>query len=329
MSGFSEQWLALREGADAAARAAALVPAIRPRDGRTAVVVDLGAGTGANLRWLAPRLACPSRWIAVDHDAALLARITARPFPEGTAVEPLALDLAQALDRVPFAQADLVTASALLDLVSEAWLERLAAACAAARVPVLFALTYDGRVAWTPRERGDETVRELVNRHQRGDKGFGPALGPAAAGRAAALFAARGYEVSSAASDWTLGPEEAALQSALVAGWLEAALEVAPAERAALADWAARRRAWIASGASRLAVGHVDLGGLPERRNAEDAEGRRENRSTSLRGDGSARALPAGAPCGAPAARLAVQRLTRPTRKPELCGAPRPLRPPR
>ena len=83
-SGFSAAWLALREPHDAAARAAELVGLLRTRSSDDAqrrrrrarcraTIVDLGAGSGANLRWLAPRLGGEQAWLLVDHDAALLA----------------------------------------------------------------------------------------------------------------------------------------------------------------------------------------------------------------------------------------------------------------
>jgi len=63
--GVDPRWLTLREGADAAGRAADLVDRVRAevvkaRRGRQAIVVhDLGCGTGSMLRWLAPH--CPAR----------------------------------------------------------------------------------------------------------------------------------------------------------------------------------------------------------------------------------------------------------------------------
>jgi hypothetical protein len=56
----------------------------------------------------------------------------------------------------------LVTASALLDLVSEPWLQALAVRCREHASAVLFALNYDGRIQCWPEEPGDEQVRELV-----------------------------------------------------------------------------------------------------------------------------------------------------------------------
>ena len=261
MSSFSAEWLALREPADAAARAAALLAPLRLPCDRTLTIVDLATGTGANLRWLAPRLRGKQRWVVVDHETALLDTLSTRPAPAGVEVEPIALDLARELAAVPCSGADLVTASALLDLVSADWLRRLAERCVADRTAVLFALTYDGRIAWEPREDRDERVRDLVNLHQRRDKGFGPALGPAAAETAASAFRAFGYELLTAASDWNLGPESGALQQALVEGWCAAASEIAPNERDALEAWRRRRGEWIERGQSRLVVGHVDIAG--------------------------------------------------------------------
>jgi SAM-dependent methyltransferase len=256
VTSFTAAWLSLREPADNAARSEALAAEFAGA-GR---IVDLASGTGANIRYLAPRLGGAPEWLAVDHDVRLLAALAP---PAGARVSTLRLDLAQALDELPLDGCDLVTASALFDLVSASWLRRLAARCAEARAGVLFALTYDGRIEWSPGEDGDERVRGHINRHQLGDKGFGPALGPGAAEAAVTAFGAVGYEIRTAPSDWKLGSESPALQAALIDGWSAVAAEIAPADGAALRDWARRRRAHVAAGASRLRLGHVDLGGRP------------------------------------------------------------------
>jgi SAM-dependent methyltransferase len=259
MASFTAGWLGLREPADAAARSEALAAGVAGSAGR---IVDLASGTGANIRYLAPRLGGAPQWLAVDLDPALLA---AAVWPAGASVATLQLDLARALDELPLAPGDLVTASALLDLVSGPWLQRLAARCAEARAGVLFALTYDGRIECSPAEPGDEPVRELVNRHQRRDTGFGPALGPAAATAAVDAFGALGYDMRVEPSDWDLGPGSAALQEALIDGWVAAAAELAPGESDALQRWGERRRSHVAAGRSRLRVGHRDVAGRARR----------------------------------------------------------------
>src|SRR4029078_10130503 len=98
---------------------------------------------------------------------------------------PVALYIARDLEAALEGPIDLVTASALLDLVSKTWLERLAAETVARSISVYATLSYDGRVELAPLDPFDASIVAAVNAHQRTDKGFGTALGPAAGGRAA------------------------------------------------------------------------------------------------------------------------------------------------
>ncbi len=75
MSGFSADWLALREPVDALARNQELTAQLiawRRQPGFLSVL-DLGSGTGANLRFLAPWLSDQQYWRLVDADPILLA----------------------------------------------------------------------------------------------------------------------------------------------------------------------------------------------------------------------------------------------------------------
>jgi hypothetical protein len=168
------------------------------------------------------------------------------------------------LDAPIFEGAHLVTAAALLDLASEAWIEGLVQRCRAAGAAVLFALSFDGRVECDPREPEDDMLISLVNRHQRTDKGFGPAAGPAAAEAAARHLARAGYDVRRAASDWVLGPQDAELQRQLVDGWAEAAAAVDPSQAPAIHGWRTRRLLHVVQERSTIRVGHEDLGALPQ-----------------------------------------------------------------
>lgn len=257
-------WLALREPFDAAARSDALVRAIAaalPRD-RPLKVVDLGAGRGSNARYLAGRLPQPQQWLLVDEDATLLADVGALTSDFET--RPMNLGL---LDPAIFEERHLVTASALLDLVSETWLRSLASHCRATGAAGLFALTYNGKSRCSPMEPEDEAVRELMNRHQRSnDKGFGRAAGPDAVDAAERCFAEVGYRVQRAPSDWTLPPEARELQRQLVEGWAEAATEIAPGQSPMIRSWRSRRHAHIDSGRSRIIVCHEDLAAWPPAR---------------------------------------------------------------
>jgi hypothetical protein len=273
MGDFSAAWLQLREPIDHRSRSAALTTRVLealPVD--ELGILDLACGTGSNLRYLRGQVlhfniqnaerekARPDPdWLLIDHDPSLIALVPAAPN-----VTTLQRDLAS-LDASLFEGRALVTGSALLDLVSHAWLRSLAARCRAHGSAALFALTYDGRMACEPGEPEDSLVRELVNRHQETDKGFGPALGPGAVSAAVDLFQAAGYDVRTAPSDWVLSCASApdALQEQLIDGWAEAAAAIAPDRAAMVAAWRRRRLDHVASGRSRLVVGHHDLAAIP------------------------------------------------------------------
>jgi hypothetical protein len=124
---------------------------------------------------------------------------------------------------------------------------------------LLFALSYDCRCRLEPSLPGDHEVIALVNRHQRGDKGFGPALGPDAAEIAASMSRRLGYRVRTSHSDWQIGPDEPAMQRALLDGWTQAALDMSPNAAAAVRTWRQMREQAIRAGRLQIGVGHVDL----------------------------------------------------------------------
>jgi hypothetical protein len=262
MGGFSAEWLQLREPCDTRSRSDELVRALCALlPSRPLQAVDLGSGTGANIRYMAPRLGGVQRWVTVDDDAALIEQQPVRL--DGASfhciVTSMQLHLGVDQQALPLSGAQLVTASALLDLVSAAWLQSLALRCAAQRAVVLFALNYDGRVECQPREPDDDWVIGLVNRHQLRDKGLGPALGPDATSFARDAFGAAGFQFRSRASDWLIEPDEQRLQRELIAGWIGAAREIAPSDAARIARWGQRRHAHVAAGTSRMRVGHQDF----------------------------------------------------------------------
>ncbi len=295
---FSADWLQQREPFDAIARDAVAqrlqlqdrLVALRPHAKAPWRVIDLACGTGANLRWLAPRLGGAQQWLVVDHDADLLAcwpeRLAAAggagvaPVGSSVAFEKILsfsgpgfdarivrqqADLMTALDTLPWHAADLVTASALLDLVGSVWLHRLVAVSAASGTAMLMSLNVDGRHVWSIEDPIDATVGRLFAEHQQRDKGLGPALGAAAVPALQRALAAAGYRVFTAASDWWLDsherPDAAALQRALIDGMAAAACEQSPASAPSVRAWRQRRRALAQE--SRLRVGHLDLLALP------------------------------------------------------------------
>jgi SAM-dependent methyltransferase len=255
--GFSAAWLDLREPADHAARDNALLAAAAKAAGENPVIVDLGCGTGSTIRAFDGHLVRPAEWRLIDNDPDLLAyAATAATGSDGSATTHR-IDLRD-LDALPLSGAGLVTASALLDLCSHNWVKALADRLSHHKLPFYAALNYDGQMDWTPADPLDAAVTLAFNKHQRGDKGFGPALGPDAADAIAQIFAAAGYTVLQAESPWRLGPAEAALQRELVTGITDAAYEAGATEAV---SWGALRTGSVDSVACR--IGHRDLLALP------------------------------------------------------------------
>jgi hypothetical protein len=265
MSGFSADWLALREPHDARARNPAVLDAVIAslKAFRSIRIVDLACGTGSTLRALSPRLVAQQNWRLVDNDLGLLARASATRKPAGVTVTTMPLDLNRDLEAVLDGPVDLITTSALLDLVSEPWLERLMVELAARTIPLYAALSYDGRIEISPADPFDAVMIAAVNAHQRTNKGFGPALGPTAVAAAIAQFKALGYCVVHGKSDWVSGPQDREFQMEILGGWASAARDIGDLPLADTVEWLTRRRDAVAAGRSSIRVGHVDFFAAP------------------------------------------------------------------
>lgn len=296
---FTPDWLALREPFDHAAREASAID-LQPlkdaathagNDGAPYRVLDLGCGTGANLRALAPRLGGSQRWHLVDNDARLLAtlpraitewahkhRFKATTSAAGDSLVVEApdwraevswqkSDLVHEMDALPFQGSQLVTASALLDLVSASWLAALLTKIHEADAAMFFSLSVDGRIEWQPAMSTDAQLAKLFAAHQHRDKGFGgPSLGPDAVARAVERLVALGYRCVQAGSDWQLSATSggAHLLVRMIDGMADAALEQDPGARDLVLGWRLQRLAQAAH--SSLQIGHAELLAMPVRK---------------------------------------------------------------
>jgi hypothetical protein len=262
---FSAGWLTLREPYDRRARNGAVLEAVAGWAGQRSSVaaVDLACGLGSTLRAMTERLPKRQSWRLVDNDLSLLARAGDLARPPDRTVTTVPVDLSRDLEAALDGPIELVTTSALLDLVSHEWLERLVTEAAARRLPVYAALNYDGLATLDPADELDSAVLDAVNQHQQSDKGFGPALGPEAAATAPSCFEALGYTVTQGASDWVFGAKDVEIQTEVLTGWAVAAREIGASSISEIIGWLARRRDHIAAGRSSMRVGHVDFFAQP------------------------------------------------------------------
>lgn len=264
MSSFSAAWLELREPYDRRARNSAVTDAVAAALAAlpAVTIVDLACGIGSTFRALSPRIKTRQTWRLVDNDLSLLARAP-QSSPPNVSITTAPIDLSHDLEAALDGPVDLVTTSALLDLVSGDWLERFAIEAAARRLPVYAALNYDGRIEFLPEDGGDKAIVAAVNAHQHTDKGFGPALGPTAARAAVERFERIGYAVAQGASDWTFGPPDKNIQLEVLSGWASAASEIGGIAFDDMVDWLKRRRDLVSAGRSTIRVGHVDFFARP------------------------------------------------------------------
>lgn len=265
MSGFSAEWLALRERYDLRARNPVVLDTVAASfSSRDALsIVDLACGAGSTVRALGPRLPLRQHWDLVDNDPRLLAVACSGKFSDDVTLNAVPLDLSSDFAAALNGTKDLITISALLDLVSEDWLDRFAGHIAAHALSVYAALTYDGRIELSPTDPLDAAITSAVNAHQRTDKGFGPALGPAAAAVAISKFKGLGYLIVQGQSDWTIGTADQEIQQELLSGWADAAREINSLPRHDIDDWLTRRKSAVEARASTMRVGHVDFCATP------------------------------------------------------------------
>jgi hypothetical protein len=265
----SRGWLALREPADAAARTPELVEHLGRRLSAAGnrVIHDLGGGTGAMGRWLASRLPGPQHWVVHDRDPDLLQVAIADP--PGPAADGAAVTVAAKrsditrLQPSDLADATLITASALLDLLTEDELAALITVCAGAACPILLTLSVLGHVDLTPADPLDQRVAAAFDAHQRRATERGCLLGPDAVAHAVKGFERRGAEVLVRPSPWRLGALEAGLTAEWLTGWVAAAREQQVALTAQTDAYARRRLAQAAAGELAVTVDHADLLVLP------------------------------------------------------------------
>jgi hypothetical protein len=279
---FSAEWLALREPVDHRSVSADLRASVARHFASHAHVhlLDMGCGSGSNLRGLAPVLGASQHWTLVDWDEGLLAHaraalsqwaddaqegetLTLRKAGKTIRVDFRKFDLAQDVERALDLAPDLVTAAAFFDLVSAQWIARFARAMTQRRLPLYTVLTYDGREVWSPPHEADAAMLAAFHQHQGSDKGFGPAAGPAAAQTLAAAFAAEGCDVRRASSPWRMaGGADGALMSELAKGAAQAVRETGAVASARIESWLASRL--DASAPARACeIGHEDVFALP------------------------------------------------------------------
>ena len=256
-------WLAVRARADDEARSVRLAAAAARLIGPGPLVVhDLGSGTGAMMRWLAPQLPGPQAWVLHDADPAILRHVDSRSALDGFGLPVTVRTRVEQLADLPvraFEGASLVTASALLDVITHDEARAVVDACVASGVPALFSLTVAGRVRLSPRDAADAAIAAAFDDHQRRVVGGRRLLGPDGGEAVRSLFAAQGWRVRAERTPWRLASGSGRLIAEWLDGWVGAAVEQRPELLPRATEYRARRDAELAHGGLRVSVQHQDV----------------------------------------------------------------------
>jgi hypothetical protein len=261
-------WLAARVAADTAARAATidtllpeLINYLIKTGGPQAVVeiIDLGAGTGANQRWLAPRLPLRQRWIHLDHNPVISRSL---PLPDDTMIIDESVEVLSRLLASPSVDQRLVTCSALLDVLTTDQIHEVCGALIDNRAPGLFSLTVTGTFGVSPTNPHDQQLLDAFNDHQR----RAGMAGPNAVNVALDAMLGGGFTVRTQETPWHLiASNDPAFVEQLLRERLEAAVAQDTSLATTAATWFELRRTHLSDGILRIDLGHLDILALPER----------------------------------------------------------------
>lgn len=260
-------WLEFRREADHRARqnTTQLIDRVssRLRNGLGAhhavVVIDLGAGTGSNQAWLAPRLKVPQQWILLDHDADLLESSTTLDDENVVTTTRMVGSVDQLLELIPADDPALVTCAALLDLLSPREISLIAETISAAGAAAVLSLTVTGEVSLTPTDPADQSISAAFDAHQR----RGALLGPDAAEALAGQLRDLGVHVEFAHTDWILDASRPEFVERYLTDRAHAAVEFDPTLDEEARQWLQRRVQQLQRGDLSVRVGHQDVVCLP------------------------------------------------------------------
>jgi hypothetical protein len=262
--GVSSDWLALREAEDSRARSAELAQAVLALLPSGPITVhDLGSGTGSMMRWLAPLLPGPQTWVLHDWNASLTERALDAAPPRDLFDAPVSLrsrvgDL-ERLKGTDLEGAALVTASALLDVLTSGEAQAIAAACVEVGAPALLCLSVTGEFELRPWDGRDSLFAAAFNGHQRREVQGGRLLGRYGGPIVRELFTEAGWHVRTARTSWRLSDAEPHLLSEWFDGWVDAAEEHSPELRDECAGYRDLRGAQLDRGDLSAVVYHLDL----------------------------------------------------------------------
>jgi hypothetical protein len=292
LTSFDVNWLELREPLDQAARSKELtvhfIEALNSSP--EPVIMDIGGGTAANFRMLAPQIARNQHWQLIDHDPTLIQHsfIAVIDWAHSRGWESQRLnehtlivytssghwtlaadrvDIAKSVEHLSFQNVDAIVTSAFLDLVSADWIQRFSDCLSEVRRPFFATLTVDGRRLWSPAHPDDDWIETLFRLHQSKDKGFGNSIGIEATAAISIALEKANFDVHVESSDWLVDCQHhKKLLTKLLNDALDISIAMKPSEAPRIQEWYRLRQSQMQTHKLAYRVGHLDLLALPQKR---------------------------------------------------------------
>lgn len=282
---FATDWLHERYRFDVAARnpevEAACLQYFAQQDAIN--IIDIGAGTGANVVYLAEKLPQSQQWALVELNPTLLkyarARLTTWAIAKGYSVTETGnslrlkreskhialhfikgsfLELPKLLQLKDY---HLVTASAVFDLLSKEMLQTLVQTFHKNRLAFLTTLNYES-MSYLPTDAADEYWIDLYEAHMQRQQAFGQALGPNCGTYLETCFATLSNEqLLRAPSRWQIEPTDTAMHRHILQFLEKSLMEMTSMGHPdkGLTPWLRQKNQWLQSQQLRLTVAHSDL----------------------------------------------------------------------
>ena len=182
MHEFENSWLLSREKIDSISRNKKAIEKINKYTSisKNLNIIDLGCGTGSNFRYLNPKIVKKQSWKMVDISHLSLSYLK-KNIKHSQKIQNITykkIDIIKQIEKIDFKNFDIVTGSALLDIMPKEWFINFLNINKSTKI-IYFTINYDGNFKFYPKHKDDDNIVRLFNQDQMSDKGIGKkAVGP-------------------------------------------------------------------------------------------------------------------------------------------------------
>jgi len=259
-------WLNLRFGFDSQSRNKDLEKKMLQNLSQNQLnVLDLGAGSAANLYYFFSKLPNDSKWTLIDRDVDLLNKINFNQFQLKHTPEILHSNFLDPQCIIYQNKYDLILANAVFDLCTKNHFMQLLAnlneSCTISNETVLyFTINITPQIEFLPKLDEDNIFIDLFFKHMQREQSFGHAMGPNCVTQMKECFDFHKFNYESKKSNWVILPRDQKMLFSNLEFIENSCSELISTQmRKTLNHWISIRKKQITNKELTLTVGHEDL----------------------------------------------------------------------